>query len=84
MKKYNSIMGVFTKTATKLENLASANADKISTKTATIKRLKAEAQELDLEHPVSITRAVLAGQRRSEFRNSGEGKSHLRQRAQVK
>jgi capsule polysaccharide export protein KpsE/RkpR len=57
MKKYNTIMGVFTKTITKLENLATKNADAIATKTARIKVLKGEAQLLDEELTAAMTSA---------------------------
>jgi capsule polysaccharide export protein KpsE/RkpR len=63
MKKYNSIMEVFTKTVTKLENLATKNADSIAKKTAAIKVLKSEAQLLDEE----LTAAMTSAEKIKEF-----------------
>lgn len=49
MKKYNNIMGTFTGTIAKLEKLAVANNTRMEVKTEIIKKLKAEAVELDVE-----------------------------------
>lgn len=57
MKKYNKIMGVFNGTITKLEKLATKNADAIEIKTANIRKLKAEAQALDEELHASMVTA---------------------------
>jgi hypothetical protein len=43
MKKYNKIMGVFTKTVVKLDAVAESNKEREVQKTVHIKSLKAEA-----------------------------------------
>jgi len=62
MKRFNSIMKTFTRMETKLRKLADDCEFEESMKTAKIKQLKAEAQEIELEKNAATATADAIGE----------------------